>query len=209
MNEWVNEWVPTCSHNTMNQPHTGCATKSSFFKAGCVPWQCFPSEQRLALGEFVSQTGGRYHDPGHLGAGLGAQVPCWPHPDTHLQPRWCFYCDQDYSTTRWKHKERSLAEEGRLLNFYAIRGVIALKVIKSTWGPLVNLQVRSTWGLFLVPYNSLGAFLKFTKWNQYAKTTFAAKDGETLYRQHKQDLELTMVQIMNSLLPNSDLNWRK
>ena len=34
---------------------------------------------------------------------------------------------------------------------------------------------------------------------------FAAKDGETLYGQQKQDEELTMAQIMNSLLPNSDL----
>ena len=38
---------------------------------------------------------------------------------------------------------------------------------------------------------------------------FAAKDGETLYSQQKQDQELIMAQIMNSLLPNSDLNWRK
>ena len=37
---------------------------------------------------------------------------------------------------------------------------------------------------------------------------FAAKDGETLYSQQKQDQELTVAQIMNSLLPNSDLNWR-
>ena len=36
---------------------------------------------------------------------------------------------------------------------------------------------------------------------------FAAKDGEGLYSQQKQDWELA--QIMNSLLPNSDLNWRK
>ena len=35
---------------------------------------------------------------------------------------------------------------------------------------------------------------------------FAAKDGEALYSQQKQDLELTVDQIMNSLLPNSDLN---
>ena len=34
----------------------------------------------------------------------------------------------------------------------------------------------------------------------------AAKDGEALYSQQKQDRELTMTQIMNSLLPNSDLN---
>ena len=38
---------------------------------------------------------------------------------------------------------------------------------------------------------------------------FAAKDREALYSQQKQDQELTMAQIMNSLLPNSDLNWRK
>ena len=35
---------------------------------------------------------------------------------------------------------------------------------------------------------------------------FAAKDGEALYRQQKQEKELTVTQIMNSLLPNSDLN---
>ena len=34
---------------------------------------------------------------------------------------------------------------------------------------------------------------------------FAAKDGETLYSQQKQDQELTVAQIMNSLLPNADL----
>ena len=34
----------------------------------------------------------------------------------------------------------------------------------------------------------------------------AAKDGEALYSQQKQDWELTVAQIMNSLLPNSDLN---
>ena len=38
---------------------------------------------------------------------------------------------------------------------------------------------------------------------------FAAKDGEALYSQKKQDQELTVAQIMNSLLPNSDWNWRK
>ena len=34
---------------------------------------------------------------------------------------------------------------------------------------------------------------------------FAAKDGEALYSQQKQDQELTVAQTMNSLLPNSDL----
>ena len=34
---------------------------------------------------------------------------------------------------------------------------------------------------------------------------FTAKDGEALYSQQKQDWELTVAQILNSLLPNSDL----
>ena len=34
---------------------------------------------------------------------------------------------------------------------------------------------------------------------------FEAKDGETLYSQQKQDQELNVAQIMNSLLSNSDL----
>ena len=38
---------------------------------------------------------------------------------------------------------------------------------------------------------------------------FAAKDGEALYSQQKQDQELIVAQIMNSLLPILDLNWRK
>ena len=35
---------------------------------------------------------------------------------------------------------------------------------------------------------------------------FADKDGEAIYSQQTQDQELTLAQIMNSLLPNSDLN---
>ena len=35
---------------------------------------------------------------------------------------------------------------------------------------------------------------------------FVAKDGGALYSQQKQDQQLTVAQIMNSLLPNSDSN---
>ena len=35
---------------------------------------------------------------------------------------------------------------------------------------------------------------------------FAPKDGEALYNQQEQVQELTVAQIMNSLLPNSDLS---
>ena len=38
---------------------------------------------------------------------------------------------------------------------------------------------------------------------------FAGKDGEDLYSQQKQDQELTVAQIMSSLLPNSDLKLKK
>ena len=36
-----------------------------------------------------------------------------------------------------------------------------------------------------------------------------SQSGEALYSQQKLDQELTVAQIMNSLLPNSDLNQRK
>ena len=38
---------------------------------------------------------------------------------------------------------------------------------------------------------------------------FAAKDGEALYSQQKQDQDPAVVQIMNPFLWISDLNWRK
>ena len=52
----------------------------------------------------------------------------------------------------------------------------------------------------------------YTSKSQMVKTEirllifFAAKGGETLYSLQKQDQELSVAQIMNSLLPNSDLN---
>ena len=38
---------------------------------------------------------------------------------------------------------------------------------------------------------------------------FAAEDGEALYSQQTQDLELTVAHIMSSLLENSGLSRRK
>ena len=37
---------------------------------------------------------------------------------------------------------------------------------------------------------------------------YAAKDGEALHSQQRQNRELIVAQLMNSLLPNSDLNWK-
>ena len=45
-------------------------------------------------------------------------------------------------------------------------------------------------------------------WNQ-VDYILCSQDGEALHSQQKQDQELTVAQIMNSLLPNSDFNWRK
>ena len=38
---------------------------------------------------------------------------------------------------------------------------------------------------------------------------FAAKDGEAVYSQQKEGWEQSMAKNMNTLLPNSNLNWRK
>ena len=50
--------------------------------------------------------------------------------------------------------------------------------------------------------------MDITKWSTEIRLIIllAAEDVETLYSQQKQDWELTVAQIMNSLLPNSDLN---
>ena len=51
---------------------------------------------------------------------------------------------------------------------------------------------------------------KTTRYHFNSKKTLiifiAAKDGEALYSQQKQDQELNVAQTMNSLLPNSDVN---
>ena len=38
---------------------------------------------------------------------------------------------------------------------------------------------------------------------------FVAEDEKILYSQLKQDMELTLAQLISSLLQNSGLNWRK
>ena len=55
--------------------------------------------------------------------------------------------------------------------------------------------------------------MDITRWSipksDWLHYTASAKDGEAVYSQQKQDWELTVAQIMSSLLANSDLNWRK
>ena len=61
--------------------------------------------------------------------------------------------------------------------------------------PLPTTQVKTTHGHHQIVNTKLRLII-----------FFAAKDGEALYSQQKQDQELTVAQIMNSLLLNSDLN---
>ena len=81
---------------------------------------------------------------------------------------------------------------------------------RGAWWAAVD-RVTKSWQLSTHKW----ADLHLPRWTKYISywgkliIFFAAKDGEALHSQQKQDLELTMAQIMNSLLPNSDLNWRK
>ena len=64
-------------------------------------------------------------------------------------------------------------------------------------------------------YSGLISFRRSLEWSLHYQMAnieirliifIAAKDGKALYSQQKQDRELTVAQIMNSLLPISDLN---
>ena len=65
----------------------------------------------------------------------------------------------------------------------------------------------------LPPTQEKTLYMDITRWStpksDWLYSLYIAKDGEALYSQQKQDQELTVAQTMNSLLPNSDLNWRK
>ena len=101
-----------------------------------------------------------------------------------------------------------------------------------------NQEIPGVTGMFGLgvqsePRKGLIAFCKTTHWSQKTASSnntredsthghhqmvntkirliifFADIDGKVLYSQQKQDQELTVAQIMNSLLPDSDLNSRK
>ena len=76
--------------------------------------------------------------------------------------------------------------------------VLPRKCIGHSKHPLPTTQENSTHGHHQMVNTKIRLIIFFTD-----------KDGDALYSQQKQDWELTVAQIMNSLLPNSDLNWRK
>ena len=74
----------------------------------------------------------------------------------------------------------------------------------------MNMETQETQNsLNNYSWNSRFLISKLTTQQQELRYSVAGNDGEALYSQQKQDRELTVAQITNSLLPNSDLNWRK
>ena len=84
---------------------------------------------------------------------------------------------------------------------------------------MVNTEIRLIKRLLLIKENQISQVKEFSTFlcmggckKESGLTEiiliifFAAEDGEALYSQQKQDLELTVAQIKNSLLQNSHLN---
>ena len=106
----------------------------------------------------------------------------------------------------------------------SVHGILPARILK--W-VAISFSRRSSWPrdrtciscvscigrqiLYLLSH--LGSFT----WNCFSADYHQPRYGlyslqpkmEELYSQQKQDQELTVAQIMNPLLPNSDLNWRK
>ena len=70
-----------------------------------------------------------------------------------------------------------------------------------------KIQLHKTWDYWEITRdNSTHGYCQMVNTEITLLIFFVAKDGKALYSQQKQDQELTVAQIMNSLLPNSDLN---
>ena len=100
----------------------------------------------------------------------------------------------------WNAKER----------WQEIPGVTGLGVQNEAVQSLNRVLSREHTGHSKYPFSTIqGTTLQMdiTKWSiQKSDYVLSAEDGEALYSQQKEDLELTMAQIMGSLLQNSGLN---
>ena len=114
-------------------------------------------------------------------------------------------------------KQRGRSREGYFSSFYKVINSILLRSnphdsfncnypLKALWNEAGQRLIEFCQENALVIANTL---FQQHKRRLYLIIFFAAKDGEALYSQLKQDRELTVAQIMSFLLPNSDLNWRK
>ena len=93
-----------------------------------------------------------------------------------------------------------------ILPFHTIRGVLKARILKG-----VAIPFSSGPHFFRTLHHDPCILGHHQMVNTESRLImlFAAKGGEVLYSQQKQDWELSVAQIMNSLLPNSDLSWRK
>ena len=77
-----------------------------------------------------------------------------------------------------------------------------VRIVKAMVFPVVTYSCES-WTVNKAECQRIDAF-KLWCWRRLLRVPWT--DGEALYSQQKQDQELTVAQIMNYLLPNSDLN---
>ena len=77
-----------------------------------------------------------------------------------------------------------------------------IRLVKAMVLPVVMYGCES-WTIKKAEHQRIYAF-ELWYWRRLLRVPWT--DEEALYSQQKQDRELTVAQIMNSLLPNSDLN---
>ena len=88
-----------------------------------------------------------------------------------------------------------------------IKSITIIPTAAAPFSNSLEVPLHPKYTIFLLTLK-FHTIYKLSIWNTEIRLIlfFVAKDGEALYSQQKQDQGLTVAQIMNSLLPNSDLN---
>ena len=88
-----------------------------------------------------------------------------------------------------------------------IKSIIIIPTATAPFSNSLEVPLHPKYTIFLLTLK-FHTIYKLSIWNTEIRLIlfFVAKDGEALYSQQKQDQGLTVALIMNSLLPNSDLN---
>ena len=151
------------------------------------------------------------------------------HSDSRPLSQWCYpaisssvipfsSCPQSLPASESFPMSQLFAWGGRSTGVSALASVLPMKTradlfaVQGTLKSLLQHHSSKTsilWrsAFFTVqfshPYMTTGKTIALTR------QTFVGKVMSLLLNMLKQDQELTVAQILNSLLPNSDLNWRK
>ena len=123
------------------------------------------------------------------------------HSRTNIQKRCPFHyqgleCKSRKSRNTWS--SRQIWPLGTKWSWPKVNRVLPREHTGHSKHPLITKRENSLHGHHQMVNTDIGLII-FT----------AAKYGEVLYSQQKQDWELTVAQIKNSLLSNSNLYWRK